>query len=86
MEYIKIALVAGGLASVSTLAFAQAGAPTAGVDFTTVYGSKASADGNASYPPAGKHVRARAARQTTIKQRTTTGSGITGGSGVGSPA
>jgi hypothetical protein len=58
MKYIKIALVAGGLASVSTLAFAQAGAPTVGVNFRTVYGSNASTDGNASYAPAGKHVRA----------------------------
>jgi hypothetical protein len=85
MKYIKIALLAGGLASVSTLALAQAGAPTAGVDFRSVYGSNTSADGNASYTRAGKHVRARAASHASIKQRATTGSGITDGSGVGSP-
>ena len=84
MKYIKIALLAGGLASVSTLAFAQAGA-TAGVDFNSVYGSNTSADGNASYARAGKHVRARAASHATTRPRETTGSGITSGGGVSGP-
>ena len=84
MKYIKIALLAGGLASVSTLAFAQSGA-TAGVDFNSVYGSTTYADGGASYARAGKPVRAQAASHTTTRQRETIGSGFTGGGGVGSP-
>jgi len=84
MKYIKIALLAGGLASVSTLAFAQAGAPTAGVDFSSVYGSNSYSNG--SYAQAGQRVRTRAASHATIRQRETTGSGSYGPiSGHGSP-
>lgn len=84
MKYLKIALLAGGLASVSTLAFAQSGA-TAGVDFNSVYGPNTYADGNASYARAGNHVRARAASHATTRPRAATGSDVTSGSGVGSP-
>jgi hypothetical protein len=85
MKTIKTVLLAGVLASVSTMAFAQAGAPTAGVDFRSVYGSNANADGNASYARAGQHVRTRTVSHATTRQRETTGSGFTSGGGVGSP-
>ena len=83
MKTIKTALLAGVLATMSTMAFAQAGAPTAGVDFRSVYGSNA--DGSASYARAGQYVRIRAARHATIRQRETTGSGVISGGGVSSP-
>jgi hypothetical protein len=80
MKYIKIAVLAGALASVSSFAFAQAGAPTVGVDFSSVYAQNTTANG--SYAQAGQHVRARAVRNTANRQ---SGSSITTGSGVGSP-
>ena len=75
MKSIKSVLLAGVLATISTMAFAQAGAPTAGVDFRSVYGTKANIDGNTSYARAGKHVRTQAANHGTIRPRETTGSG-----------
>jgi hypothetical protein len=82
MKTIKTALLAGVLASVSTMAFAQGGGATAGVNFDSLYQGQAYSVGNASYAQAGKHVRTRAANRVTIQQRETTGSGYRG---VGSP-
>jgi hypothetical protein len=75
MKTIKTALLAGVLATVSTMAFAQAGAPTAGVDFRSVYGASAYADGSVNYVRASKHLRTQAANHQTIRPRETTGSG-----------
>jgi hypothetical protein len=77
MKTLKTVLLAGVLASVGTMAFAQAGAPTAGVDFRLVYGSNATANGNASYARTGRHVRTGGNR-ATIRQGETTGSGYRG--------
>jgi hypothetical protein len=82
MKYIKIALLAGGLASVSSFAFAQTVAPTAGVNYGAVYGSSTNADGTASYARADKRVHTRAVHNTANRQSR---SGVTTGSGVGSP-
>lgn len=78
MKTIKTALLAGVLATVSTMAFAQAGAPTAGVDFRSIYASNATANGSVSYARAGKHLRTQAANHQTIRPRETTGSGHRG--------
>src|ERR1700712_2862159 len=67
MKYIKIALLAGGLASVSSFAFAQGGA-TAGVNFGS-YQRQTYADGNASYARANTRVHTRAVHNTANQQR-----------------
>jgi hypothetical protein len=84
MKYIKIALLAGGLASVSSFALAQSGA-TAGVNFGSLYQPQTYADGNASYARANTRVHTRAVHNTANQQQQTTGSDITTGIGVGSP-
>jgi hypothetical protein len=85
MKYLKIALLAGVLASASSMAFAQAGAPTGGVDFRSVHGSNAAPTRSARSTSAGKRHRTRAVTRTTTPQSETNGSGIVGGGGVGSP-
>jgi hypothetical protein len=82
MKTIKTALLAGVLATVSTMAFAQSGGATAGVNFDSLYQAQAYSAGNASYARAAQHVRPRAVNHATIQQRETTGSGYRG---VGSP-
>lgn len=78
MNILKTALLAGVLASASTVAFAQGGGATAGVNFDSLYQAQAYSAGNASYAQAGQHVRARAANRAPIQQRETTGSGYRG--------
>ena len=85
MNFIKIALAAGALASVSSLAFAQGGGATAGVNFDSLYQAQSYADGGVSYARADKRNHARAVRNTASQQRQTTGNGYTTGAGVGSP-
>ncbi len=74
MKYLKTALLAGVLASVSTLAFAQAGAPTMGVDLGSVYNTGPRYNGSESYARAGTHVYTRSQRRA-YRQNETTGSG-----------
>jgi hypothetical protein len=82
MKVLKTALLAGVLASASTMAFAQGGGATAGVNFDSLYQTQAYSTGNASYARAGQQVRTRAVNHTTIQQR---GRAYTTGNGVGSP-
>jgi hypothetical protein len=82
MKTIKTALLAGALATVSSLALAQGGGATAGVNFDSLYQAQAYSAGNASYARAGQQIRTRAVNRAPIQQRETTGSGYRG---VGSP-
>jgi hypothetical protein len=78
MKIIKTTLLAGVLASVSSLALAQGGGATAGVNFDSLYQAQGYSTGNASYARAGQHVRTHAVNQAIIRQRETTGSGYRG--------
>lgn len=79
MKTLTTALLAGVLATASTVAFAQTVAPTTGFDYRSAYGS--TADANASYASAGRTVHVRTHR--TAVQRPSRA--YTTGGSVGSP-
>ncbi len=81
MKTIKTVLLAGALATVSTMAFSQTVAPTSGVNYDSLYTASATIDGNVSYAQA-PHYRTSTVNHAAAQQR---GRAVTSGSGVGSP-